>query len=97
MEFLSLAVLVYRIGMTPARMPEIFILSQRVTLIGELVMTRPPAGGFMMFGAGFLLPAGFMIALLPRERPLRNPVSAPVLPGLLCVRLGVNPLGADRG
>ncbi len=88
MEFLSLAVLVYRSGIAPARMLEISILSQLVTMIGALAMTRRPAGGFMIFGAGFLLLAGFMIALLPWERPLLLPVAALLLPGLGYAWLG---------
>jgi hypothetical protein len=96
-EFLSLAVLVYRSGITPARMLEISILSQLVTMVGALAMTRRPAGGFMIFGAGFLLLAGFMIALLPWERPLLLPLAGLLLPGILYVWLGVKQLGVDRG
>jgi hypothetical protein len=87
-EFLSLAVMFSRTKISPARMLEISVLSQLVSMVGALVMTRRPAGGFMIFGAGFLLLAGFMLALLPWERPLAIPVALLLAPGLLYVLLG---------
>jgi len=88
-EFLSLAVMFSRTRISPARMLEISILSQLISMIGALVMTRRPAGGFMIFGAGFLLLAGFMIALLPWERPLAIPVAMLLAPGIFYFWLGV--------
>ena len=88
-EFLSLVVMFSRTRITPARMLEISILSQLISMTGALVMTQRPAGGFMIFGAGFLLLAGFMAVLLPWERPLVAPVAMLLAPGLLYFWLGV--------
>lgn len=43
----------------------------------------------MLFGAGFLALAGFLLVLLPWERPLVIPVAVLLAPGLLYVRLGM--------
>ena len=95
-EALSLAVMFSRTRLSPARMLEISILSQLVSMFGALVMTRRPAGGFMIFGAGFLLLAGFMVALLPWERPLLAPVAMLLAPGLLYVWLGLKEKQGSR-
>jgi hypothetical protein len=91
-EILSLAVMFGRGGLRelPAtRMLQVSLISQGLTLIGAWTMRSRPAGGFMLFGTGFLLLAGLLAALLPWERPLAIPVTALLAPGLLYVWLGM--------
>lgn len=94
-EILSLAVMFSRGGLRefrelPAtRMLQVSLISQGLTLIGAWTMRSRPAGGFMLFGAGFLALAGFLLVLLPWERPLVIPVAVLLAPGLLYVWLGM--------